>query len=202
MSRIVAGAAGGLALRSVPGDGTRPTTDRTKEAMFSWLSSRGWLDGTAVADLYAGSGALGLEALSRGASSVVLVERDRRAAAVCQANARAVAAALESELPRVITRSVDQVLETVAAAVLSVPEHGSARADGPWDLVLADPPYPLTEGELSATLERVVPCLVSDGLLVLERSSRSPQPGWPAGLELVETRTYGETTLYYCQREV
>lgn len=199
MSRIIAGAAGGLALRSVPGEGTRPTTDRTKEAMFSWLSSRGWLDGTAVADLYAGSGALGLEALSRGADSVTLVERDRRAAAVCSANARTVAAALGVQPPRVVSRSVDQVLDEVLSAGNSA---DAARESGPWDLILADPPYPLQDPELTGTLERIVHCLVADGLLVLERSSRTPEPAWPAGLEPVETRTYGETVLYYCQRSV
>ncbi|HEY4614226.1 MAG TPA: RsmD family RNA methyltransferase, partial [Citricoccus sp.] len=87
MPRIIAGQAGGLQLASVPGDRTRPTTDRTREALFSWLAARGWLDGTAVADLFAGSGALGGEAASRGAARVLLVEKDRRAAGVCRTNA-------------------------------------------------------------------------------------------------------------------
>ena len=85
MSRIIAGAAAGRPLTSVPGTGTRPTTDRTKEALFSWLEARDWLDGTAVLDLFAGSGALGCEAASRGAASVMLVERERRAVAACRA---------------------------------------------------------------------------------------------------------------------
>lgn len=198
MSRIIAGAAGGLTLRSVPGDSTRPTTDRTKEALFSWLSTRGWTDGTAVADLYAGSGALGLEALSRGARSAVLVERDRRAAAVCSQNARAVARALGTAVPRVITRSVDQVLDDVIEALPEQPTQ--AAAEGPWDLVLADPPYPLQGAELEGTLARIARTLVPEGLLVLERSSRSPEPLWPEGLELLEPRRYGETVLFFCQR--
>ncbi|WP_277245436.1 RsmD family RNA methyltransferase [Micrococcus terreus] len=198
MSRIIAGRAGGLPLRSVPGTGTRPTTDRTKEAMFSWLSSRGWLDGTAVADLYAGSGSLGLEAWSRGAGSVLFVEKDRRAASVCSANVRAVAQALRSPVPQVIVRPVDAVLDQLIAA--GHPAEAATGPAGPWDLILADPPYPVEGEELHATLERVVRALVTDGLLVLERSARSAEPSWPAGLEPVEQRTYGETSVFYCQR--
>lgn len=198
MSRIIAGRAGGLPLRSVPGTGTRPTTDRTKEAMFSWLSSRGWLDGTAVADLYAGSGSLGLEAWSRGAGSVLFVEKDRRAASVCSANVRAVAQALRSPVPQVIVRPVDAVLDQLIAA--GHPAEAATGPAGPRDLILADPPYPVEGEELHATLERVVRALVTDGLLVLERSARSAEPSWPAGLEPVEQRTYGETSVFYCQR--
>ena len=151
-----------------------------------------------MADLYAGSGALGLEALSRGARSAVLVERDRRAAAVCSQNARAVARALGTAVPRVITRSVDQVLDDV---IEGLPEHpAQAAVEGPWDLVLADPPYPLQGVELEGTLARIARTLVPEGLLVLERSSRSPEPLWPEGLELLEPRRYGETVLFFCQR--
>lgn len=208
MSRIIAGRAGGLALRSVPGDATRPTTDRTKEALFSWLTTRGWLDSTAVADLYAGSGALGLEALSRGAESVVLIERDRKAAAVCTANARAVAYSLNVAVPQVITRPVDHALDRLLGITGTTDGTHPADAaqavpalDGLWDLILADPPYPLDGLELAGSLQRMAQALLPGGLLVLERSSRSTEPIWPETLELVEQRDYGETRLYFVQRE-
>lgn len=188
MPRIIAGQAGGLQLASVPGDRTRPTTDRTREALFSWLSARGWLDGTAVADLFAGSGALGGEAASRGAARVLLVEKDRRAAGVCRTNAAAVNRRLGREVVQVAAGAVDQVLAGGAGA-------------GPWDLVLADPPYPLGGAELSRTLERIGAVMAPGSLLVLERSVRSEEPKWPAVLELLEARTYGETVLYYCLHE-
>jgi 16S rRNA (guanine966-N2)-methyltransferase len=185
MPRIIAGQAGGLQLASVPGHGTRPTTDRTREALFSWLAARGWLEDTAVADLFAGSGALGGEAASRGAGRVLLVEKDRRAAGVCRKNAAAVNGRLGREVVEVAVGTVDQVLSGPAGA-------------GPWDLVLADPPYPLDGPALAATLERIAAVLAPEGLLVLERSARSAEPGWPVGLELLEARTYGETVLYFC----
>ncbi len=185
MPRIIAGRARNLTLRSVPGDGTRPTTDRTREALFSWLASRGWLEGTAVVDLFAGSGALGGEAASRGAERVLLVERDRRAAAVCRQNAELLNARLGRAVVRVESAAVDRVLDSPAGA-------------GPWDLVLADPPYPLEGAPLEATLRRIADVMVPGGLLVLERSSRSAEPRWPDTLEPLEARTYGETTLYFC----
>ncbi|WP_413543250.1 16S rRNA (guanine(966)-N(2))-methyltransferase RsmD [Citricoccus nitrophenolicus] len=185
MPRIIAGHAGGLKLQSVPGDATRPTTDRTREALFSWLASRGWLEGTAVVDLFAGSGALGGEAASRGAERVLLVERDRRAAAVCRSNAEAVNHRLGRPVVRVSAGDVDRVLDSPAGA-------------GPWDLVLADPPYPLAGPALTGTLQRVAAVMAPEGLLVLERSSRSPEPEWPPVIEPLEARRYGETTLYFC----
>lgn len=185
MPRIIAGHAGGLKLQSVPGDATRPTTDRTREALFSWLASRGWLEGTAVVDLFAGSGALGGEAASRGAERVLLVERDRRAAAVCRSNAEAVNHRLGRPVVRVSAGDVDRVLDSPAGA-------------GPWDLVLADPPYPLAGAALTGTLQRVAAVMAPEGLLVLERSSRSPEPEWPPVIEPLEARRYGETTLYFC----
>ncbi|MGM7669998.1 16S rRNA (guanine(966)-N(2))-methyltransferase RsmD [Microbacterium sp. A93] len=185
MPRIISGQAGGLTLQSVPGDATRPTTDRTREALFSWLASRGWLEDAAVVDLFAGAGTLGGEAASRGARRVLLVERDRRAAAVCRKNAEALNQRVGRPVVEVSAADVDRVLDSPAGA-------------GPWDLVLADPPYPLTGAALAGTLGRIAAVLVPEGLLVLERSSRSAEPDWPAGLEPLEVRRYGETTLYFC----
>lgn len=183
MTRIIAGMAGGMNLASVPGDGTRPTTDRAKEALFSWLSARGWLDGTAVLDLFAGSGALGAEAASRGATRVELVENHRKAVLVCRKNASAVNRRAGTEIITVRPTTVDTML-----------------ADTPpksWDLILADPPYPLTGTALRRSLDLMTAALKPDGLMVLERSQRSPEPEWPAGLELLESRRYGETQLYF-----
>lgn len=186
MSRIIAGAAAGRPLRSVPGTGTRPTTDRTKEALFSWLEARDWLDGTRVLDLYAGSGALGCEAASRGAAHVVLVERARRAVEACRANAEALNRVLGARVVEVRASSVEQAL---------------AADGGPVDLILADPPYPESGEAFEAVLAAAAARLAPGGLMVLERSARDPAPRRPAGLEEVDVRVYGETALHLWQDE-
>lgn len=187
MGRVIAGAAGGLGLTSVPGDATRPTTDRVKEALFSRLESQDELDGARVLDLYAGSGALGVEAASRGARTVVLVEQAPKALAACQANASLVNKHLRREAVAARRGSV----KTFLAA-----ETESGRG---WDLVFMDPPYPLTDAELSATLLELVPVLNEGALVILERSSRSPEPSWPAGLSSLSAKKYGETTLWFAE---
>ena len=194
MSRIIAGAAAGRPLRSVPGTGTRPTTDRTKEALFSWLSARDWTDGTRVLDLYAGSGSLGCEAASRGAASVVLVERHRRAAEVCRTNAAMVNEALGRTVVSVRASSVEQVLAVGGA-------QGLEDGGEPVDLILADPPYPEVGEAFHAVLAAAAARLSPGGLLVLERSARDPAPRRPATLEEVDVRAYGETALYLWQDE-
>ncbi|MDY6055663.1 16S rRNA (guanine(966)-N(2))-methyltransferase RsmD [Micrococcus sp.] len=186
MSRVIAGAAAGHRLRSVPGTGTRPTTDRVKEALFSWLEARDWLAGTAVLDLYAGSGALGCEAASRGAASVLLVERSRRAVEACRANAAAVNTALGRTVVRVRAGSVEQAL---------------AAPGAPVDLILADPPYPESGPAFHAVLAAAAARLSPGGLMVLERSARDPDPQRPDGLEVVDVRRYGETAVHLWQDE-
>ncbi|MET1033913.1 MAG: 16S rRNA (guanine(966)-N(2))-methyltransferase RsmD [Arthrobacter sp.] len=187
MGRIIAGVAGGLALKSVPGDATRPTTDRVKEALFSRLETYGVLDGGRVLDLYAGSGALGVEAASRGARAVVLVEQAPKAVAACQANAGLVNRKIGRDAVAVRRGSVDAFLETEAA---------TGRG---WDLVLMDPPYPLGDAALAQTLARLVPVLDAGAVVVLERSTRSPEPAWPAGVVRFAERKYGETTLWFAE---
>lgn len=187
VTRIIAGFAGSLTLR-VPRAGTRPTSDRVREAIFSALEARDALEEATVVDLYAGSGALGLEAASRGASAVVLVEKDPRAARTAGENARAVVAAAASnkrDRPRieVATSSVRSFLD------------GSPALNA--DTVFLDPPYDLGEDELAADLAGVVPLLREDAVVVVERSSRSPEPTWPAGLERDRRKDYGETTVWY-----
>ena len=187
MTRIIAGTAGGRTLRTPPGSGTRPTSDRVREAVFSALDARDAVHGARVLDLYAGSGALGLEAASRGAASVVLVESDRRAADVIATNAR------DLGLPAV------RVVRTTVAAHLA-PDPGP---DGVADLMFVDPPYDLDDGALGAVLDRLrAGWLAPGGLVVVERSTRSPEPAWPDGISrATKPKKYGETTVWYATRD-
>jgi 16S rRNA (guanine966-N2)-methyltransferase len=173
--------AGGRRIGVPAGSGTRPTADRVREALFSSLESEfGSFDGLAVLDLYAGSGAIGLEALSRGAAQVVLVESDRRAAEVIAANIKAVG------LPgaRLLTRPVE-------AAVF----------DQVFDLVFADPPYKLETAELQDVLTGLAANgrLADDAIVVVERGKREPWD-WPEGFAALRDRKYGEARLWYGHR--
>jgi len=186
VTRIIAGYAGSLALE-VPRAGTRPTSDRVREAIFSALEARLELHGARVLDLYAGSGALGLEAASRGAAEVLLVERDAKAAAIARRNAALVRRAARESRPR-----IEVVSQSVGAWL--------AAAGGEWDLVLADPPYDLGEDELEGVLEGIEGVLAPDGEVVVERSTRSPAPSLPPGLLLDRTKRYGETAVHWLVR--
>lgn len=185
MTRIIAGRARSVRL-SVPPSGTRPTSERVREALFSALDAWDAITGARVLDLYAGSGALGLEAASRGAASVVLVERSAKAAALCRSNAAAVSRALGQRATPidVSTRSVRAHLTTAAT---------------PADLVLVDPPYDVSDEEIAADLAGIARILSPGGVVVVERSSRSPEPTWPAGIEPIRSRAYGETTLWFAE---
>jgi 16S rRNA (guanine966-N2)-methyltransferase len=187
MTRVIAGTAGGRLLRTPPGSGTRPTSDRVREAVFSALDARDALRGARALDLYAGSGALGLEAASRGATCVVLVESDRRAAEVIAGNAR------DLGLP-----GIRVVRATVTAHLAPDP-----APDEPADLVFVDPPYDVDETALAAVLDRLrAGWLGPGGLLVVERSTRSPEPAWPDGIQLAtKPKRYGETTIWYATRD-
>lgn len=184
VTRIIAGFAGSLTLQ-VPKSGTRPTSDRVREAIFSSLDARTLLDGARVLDLYAGSGALGLEAASRGAADVTLVERAGSAARVCSANARLVA----GRAPGGAAPSIRVVTKAVAAFL--------ATATGPWDLVFLDPPYELGDAELSSALDALAPLLSPDAVVVIERSARSAVPALPSRLELDRRTSYGDTALHW-----
>ncbi len=160
-----------------------------REALFSAIESwAGSLHGLRVLDLYAGSGAIGLEAWSRGAEAVTFVESDKRTAELVRANARD----LGCDVAEVQARAVSTALAE------------SPRA--PYDLVFSDPPYPLADasvaGDLAALVERG--WLAEDALVVVERSSRSPEPTWPAGVEPLagkrRQKRYGETTLWLAER--
>lgn len=192
MTRIIAGALGGQTLNSVPGDATRPTTDRVKEALFSRLESYDALQGARVLDLFAGSGSLGAEAASRGARSVLLVELAPKAAAVCQANATLANKGLKSEVVSVRKGSVDSVLDSFAPVV------GGSQGRS-WDLVFMDPPYPLTEDELAESLRRLSLLLEQGATVVVERSSRSAEPVWPETMHRFAEKKYGETRLWFAE---
>ncbi len=180
---MIAGTAGGRELRTPPGRGTRPTSDRVREALFSSLAARDVLSGARVMDLYAGSGALGLEAASRGAAEVTLVESDRAAASVIRDNAA-----------RLGLRA--SVLPVTVGSALA----GPAR---PLDLVLLDPPYDLPEEALGEDLAALVSrgWLDDGALVVVERSKRSAEPTWPEGLVAERVKKYGETVIWYAIHE-
>ena len=184
MTRIIAGQAGGRRLAVPAGRSTRPTSDRTREGLFATVFAIfGSLAGLTVLDLYAGSGAVGLEALSRGASDVLLVEADHRAAAVIRRNIDAVG------LPgaRLVHDKVDRALR-----------RGPGEAP-PRQLVFADPPYAASDDELAAMLATLAAggWLAAGALVIVERDARSGPPAWPPGYAQDRSRRYGETTLWY-----
>ncbi len=185
MSRIVAGTHGGRRLATPPGQGTRPTSDRVREALFSTLEALTDLSGARFADLYAGSGAVGLEAVSRGASEVLLVESDPRAARTVRDN---IAALGVGAAVRLVTSRVEQVL--------------AGTADAPYDVVFADPPYDLDATGVTVLLTALAgPGWLAPGAVVaVERASRSGPVEWVAPITAERVRRYGETTVWYGRR--
>jgi 16S rRNA (guanine966-N2)-methyltransferase len=185
VTRIIAGAAGGRRL-VVPGSrATRPTSDRAREGLFSAvLAALGTLDGAAVLDLYAGSGAVGLEALSRGASDVLLIESDPAAVQVIRRNIESVG-----------LRGALVVQDRVARAL----RRGPPATGRPRDLVFADPPYSAGGDELHEMLALLAAngWLAAGALVVVERDARSGPPPWPDGYAAGRSRRYGETLLWY-----
>jgi 16S rRNA (guanine966-N2)-methyltransferase len=182
MTRIIGGKAGGRRIAVPRGAATRPTSDRVREALFSAIESWcGSLSGLRFLDLYAGSGAVGLEAWSRGAGVVSLVEHDRRTAAMIEANATS----LGFHKPDVRNAPVAGTLH----------RHPSA----PYDVAFLDPPYPLAEGMLLADLEALVAheWLVPGALVVVERSARGSALAWPTGYTALKERSYGDSMLWY-----
>ncbi|WP_298864293.1 16S rRNA (guanine(966)-N(2))-methyltransferase RsmD [Microbacterium sp.] len=188
MTRIIAGAARGIRL-DVPDAGTRPTSDRVRESVFGALESMDAIDGARVLDLYAGSGALGLEAWSRGAAHVDLVERSRPAASVVGRNVNAVAKSLGAA-------GAAKVHQSAVRTFLG-------RASGPFDLVFTDPPYDLDDAAMTADLAALAPLLSEDAVVVIERAKRSNAPELDAaGLTLLREKTYGDTAVWWAQPAV
>lgn len=183
VTRIIAGQWGGRRLQ-VPAKGTRPTTDRVREALFSRLDHSGVLTGAKVLDLFAGSGALGFEALSRGASEVTLVESGAPAVRVLQTNVRELGAGGQARVVR------EKVAPFVARSAATTPG---------FTLVLIDPPYDLNPDEVDAFLEGLPALLAPQATVVLEGSTRARAPQWPAALEVLTSKDYGETRLFYAE---
>ncbi len=181
MTRVVAGSVGGRTL-VVPRAGTRPTSERVREALFSRLEHLDVVDDARVLDLYAGSGALGIEAASRGAAHVTLVDTARDAAEVCRRN---VATLGLGERVQVVVDRAERFAQRAATA--------------PWDLVLLDPPYDLSQEDLAAVLSGLGTALSEHAVVVVERSSRTAEPTWPAGLERFDRRAYGETVMWFAE---
>ena len=178
MTRVIAGMLRGRRIHTPKGSATRPTSDRTREALFSALAARGVLEGARVLDLYAGSGALGVEAVSRGAAGATLVDQDRGAVAAM----RRTVADLRLTTVRIQARAVHAYLSGAAS------EH---------DLVFLDPPYDLADETLGEVLAALAAgWLAPEAVVVVERSTRSPEPTWPGGLDPAWSRTYGETALW------
>ena len=189
---MIAGAAGGRRLAVPKGMTTRPTSDRAREGLFASLQSDlGTLKGSRVLDLYAGSGAVGLEALSRGAGEVLLVESDTRAAAVIKANIGTVA------IPgaTVVTDRAERLLTRPPAAGGG---DAASAASARYDLVFADPPYAVTDAAVARVLTLLRDGWLADGaLVVVERATRSGPFDWPPGYLPGKSRRYGEATFWY-----
>lgn len=185
MTRIVAGTLGGRRLATPSGRGTRPTADRVREALFNSLGTMLELPGARVADLYAGSGAVGFEALSRGCEHALFAESDPRAVAALRRNIATLGVA---DRARLATGTVERLL--------------AAAPPAPYDLVFADPPYALAAEALRAVLAALAEYgwLADGALVVVERATRSGPPSWPPEVTEMRSRRYGETTLWYGRR--
>jgi 16S rRNA (guanine966-N2)-methyltransferase len=185
VTRVIAGAAGGRRLAVPGGMSTRPTSDRAREGLFGTvLSELGSLAGMRVLDLFAGSGAVGLEALSRGASHVLLVESDDRAVAVIKANIA------------VVGLAGAQVSAARVERLLARPPDVA-----PYDLAFADPPYALADAAVTRIVESLARGWLAPGaLVVVERATRSGEVGWPGDFIAGKSRRYGEATFWYGRR--
>lgn len=183
--RITGGTWRGRALQAAPSRGTRPTTDRVREALFTRLGHLDRLAGAVVLDLYCGTACLALEAVSRGAAQAVAVDRAAAAVAVARGNAEQLGA-------HTVTVAQADVATWLARQAADPPQRR-------FDLVFCDPPYDLPRQDVAVALESLVaaPLLGEDALVVLEQSRRAGSPPWPAGLEDVSHRDYGETRLWW-----
>ncbi|MFG3440146.1 RsmD family RNA methyltransferase [Nonomuraea sp. NPDC047897] len=225
MTRIIAGVAGGRRLVVPPGRGTRPTSDRAREGIFLTLDSLYGLAGARVVDLYAGSGAVGLEALSRGAAHALLVESDPKAVSTIKANVRSLglggAQVVADRVERLLARGpggagldrgpggagLDRGPcgaghdrggrgEGERSGARDVP---SGAYGGPYDIVFADPPYAVSGEEVVRVLEslRDNGWLVEGGLVAFERETRGKALMWPEGYVEERVRRYGEASVWY-----
>jgi len=223
VARVIAGEAGGRRLAVPDGRDTRPTSDRAREGLFATVSSIvGSLAGARVLDLYAGSGAVGLEALSRGAEHVLMVEHGARAARVIRQNIEAIglpgAAVVADRVERVLARGPGQHDPGQHDPGQHDPgqhdpgqhdpgqhdpgqhdpgEHD--RGERRYDVVFADPPYAMPEAEVARMLSALAEqgWLAPGALVIVERATRSGPLSWPDGFVPDRARRYGEATFWY-----
>lgn len=181
MTRIIAGSAKGRSL-AVPTKGTRPTSDKVRGAIFSRLESWGAVENAQVLDLFAGSGALGIEALSRGAATATFVEKSGPSASTTKRN--------------IMAAGFNKVA-TVAVCDVATYLRGLNTVVRGFDLVFVDPPYALNEEALTEALTELVPHLDRESTIVLERDRRSPPPNLPQELEHISERRWGDTTVWF-----
>ena len=184
MSRIIAGFASGRKLAS-PAKSTRPSSDRLKESLFAMLEARDLLTDANVLDLFAGTGAVGLEAVSRGAQKLVMVEKDPQAMRVCLENAELV----RSHIPD----SVE--IQSIQAPVFKALEN----LVGNFDLIFLDPPYDYPAQKLAENLEQLKP--ISTGIVIIEKSIKTEMPfihGW----NIIENKKYGDSELVFLTKDV
>lgn len=187
MSRIIAGAIGSLQLKPAA-KATRPTTDRVKESLFAKLDAMGVIEGAKVLDLFAGTGALGLESASRGASSVDLVERDRNAFGLLEQNIQNSLSSFNKQ--RISTK--------IQAHNLDAQRYLKTATVG-FDLVFVDPPYDFPNSELEQLLVAIAEVLSEEGLVIVERSRRSEQLEIES-LEIQSAKTYGDTAVWIFEK--
>jgi 16S rRNA (guanine966-N2)-methyltransferase len=198
---VIAGEAGGRRLAVPDGRDTRPTSDRAREGLFATVASIvGPLAGKRVLDLYAGSGAVGLEALSRGAEHVLLVEHGTRATRVIRENIETIglpgAVVIADRVERVLTRGPAGPGALAGPGAPAGPEDpGSGR----YDVVFADPPYALADAVVSRMLSLLAGqgWLAPGALVIVERATRSGPARWPDGFVPDRARKYGEATFWY-----
>ena len=187
MTRIIAGAIGSLQLKPAA-KATRPTSDRVKESLFAKLDAMGIIEGAKVLDLFAGTGALGLESASRGATSVDLVERDRSAFGLLEQNVKSSLSSFEKQ----------GVSQRIQAHNLDAQRYLKSAGAG-YDLVFIDPPYDFPNSELEQLLVAITDLISDEGLVIVERSSRSEQLALQS-LELQNTKTYGDTAVWIYEK--
>ena len=206
MTRVIAGEAGGRRLAVPDGRDTRPTSDRAREGLFATVASLvGSLAGTSVLDLYAGSGAVGLEALSRGAEHVLLVEHGARAARVIRENIEAIglpgAVLTADRVERVLARGPAPArAQDAPAGAQDAPDEAQDDTEGGrYDVVFADPPYALADAAVSQVLSLLAGqgWLAPGALVIVERATRSGPVSWPDGFVPDKARRYGEATFWY-----
>lgn len=193
MTRIIGGLAGSLKLAS-PAKSTRPTSDRIRESIFNRLENWEVLENARVLDLFAGTGALGLEALSRGASSVILVDSSKAAAGVCRTN-------LELVGKSILKQGGQFDGNVVAQDAKAFAHHQSERSagfeDSEFDLVFIDPPYEVTNHEVETILGYLSSALHEEFTVIVERSSRTDEPSWPTDYQLESRKDYGDTSVFW-----